>query len=102
MARAETESADGVRISVRVTDELDLATLPALREQLDRVLQARPRSIEVDLTACPFLGLDAVSALAGLSARARRQGTLLRVVGMRPAARRVVRMLGLEQDLLAD
>lgn len=99
MARAKA-AADGVRIGVRVTDDLDLATLPALRAELDRVLQAHPATIEVDLSSCGFVGVDGVTTLAGAAARARRQGTELLLVGLRPAARRVVRLLGFEQELL--
>ena len=88
----------GVR-TLRITDELDLATLPRLVRTVDRVLHEHPETLQLDLSTCPFAGVDAVDALASLTAHARQQGTELVLVGVRPIVTRVIDLLGLEQHL---
>lgn len=85
--------------SVRVTDELDLATTPQLRSRIEVALTARPQTLVVDLSACPFAGVDALEALVDLTAAARRQGTTLVLVGLRPILRQAIALLGLETRL---
>ena len=67
-------------LTVRICDELDLATVPQLR--------------------CPFAGVDAVQVLVLLTAQARRQGTTLVLLGLQPIVRRVIDLLGVESRLL--
>ena len=85
---------------VRVTEELDLVTVPGLRGRLDAALQRRPQTLALDLSACPFAGLDAIDLLVQETTAALRQGTTLVLVGLAPATRRAVRVLGLEGSLL--
>ena len=85
---------------LRVTDELDVATTPQLRREVESALLGRPQTLAVDLSACPFAGVDALEALAGLTAMARQQGTTLVLVGLRPIVRHAIALLGLEGALL--
>ena len=96
---------DGTAASVavshlHVTDELDLATGPQLRQDVQAALGARPQTLAVDLSDCPFAGVDALETLAELTADARRQGTTLVLLGLRPIVRQAIALLGLERDLL--
>lgn len=88
----------GVR-TVRVTDELDLATVPRLVTTVDSALHEHPHTLRLDLSSCTFAGVDALDALARLTAQAREQGTELVLVGARPIVTRVIDLLGLEQRL---
>lgn len=87
-------------LTLGVADELDLATTPALGTDVAEALASRPQTLVLDLAACPFVGVDAVHALVDLTAAARRQGTALLLVGLRPILRRVIALLGLEDALL--
>lgn len=84
---------------LHVTDELDMSTTPLLRRCVQAVLAARPQTLVLDLSECPFAGVDAVETLVALTADARRRGTTLVLVGMRPVVRRAVTVLGLEDRL---
>lgn len=88
----------GVR-TVRVTDELDLATMPRLVTAVDRALHEHPHTLRLDLSTCPFAGVDALGALASLTEQARDQGTALELVGLRPIVTRVIDLLGLAEHL---
>ena len=85
---------------LRVTDELDLATTPTLRREVESALLARPQTLAVDLSPCPFAGIDALEALAELTAMARQQGTTLVLIGLRPIVRQAIALVGLEGSLL--
>jgi anti-sigma B factor antagonist len=87
-------------LTLRVTDELDLATTPALRAAVSDALAERPQTLVLDLAACGFAGVDAVHALVDLTAAAREQGTTLLLVGMRPILRRAIAAVGLADALL--
>ena len=86
-------------LTVHVTDELDLATTPALRAEVADALTAHPQTLVLDLSDCPFAGVDAVHALVDLTAAAQRQGTDLRLVGPRPILRRAIDLVGLRDEL---
>ena len=86
-------------LTVRVTDELDLATTPALRAEVADALASHPQTLVLDLSDCAFAGVDAVHALADLTAVAQRQGTDLRLVGPRPILRRAIDLVGRRDEL---
>ena len=85
---------------VRVTCELDIATTPQLRAEVTAALEGRPQTLALDLSACPFAGVDALEELVLLTDRARDQGTSLVLVGLRPVLRMAIELLGLEPRLL--
>ena len=87
-------------VTVDVTDELDIATTPALQRAVEGALRGRPREVVVDLSRCAFVGVDALGVLVALSASARRQGTALTLVGLGDVTRQAIAMLSLE-DVLA-
>lgn len=97
MSRADEQLAV---LTLRVTDELDIATTPTLRARVTEALAGRPQTLIVDLSACPFAGVDALHALAELTRGARRQGTTLLLISLRPIVRRTIAVLGLEGALL--
>ena len=85
--------------TLQVTDELDLATMPRLVSTVDQALQAQPRTLRLDLSTCPFAGVDALDGLASLTTLARSQGTTLVLVGVRPIVSRAIDLLGLDDTL---
>ena len=100
MANARAATAAHSTVTVDVTDELDIATIPALRQTVEERLARRPQTVVVDLSRCGFVGVDALGTLTDLTAKARRQGTTLMLVGLRSTVREVIRVLGLQDRLL--
>ena len=96
MHRVEEQSSV---LTVHVTEELDLATTPALRAEVTDALAARPRTLALELSRCAFAGVDAVHALVELTAAAKRQGTELLLVAPRPILRRVIDLVGRAGEL---
>ena len=97
-AAARADAGRGT-VTVDVTDELDIATTPALRRDVEQVLAGRPQTLVVDLSACSFVGVDALGVLVDLTADARRQGTTLALVGLNPVARQAIALLDLDDAL---
>ncbi|GAB3198296.1 STAS domain-containing protein [Geodermatophilus arenarius] len=83
----ETVSLDG-DTRLLCAGEVDCASAPLLRRELDGALAADPRVVTVDLEAVTFLDSAGLSALAVAHRTAEAQGTRLRVlVGTRAVAR---------------
>jgi anti-anti-sigma factor len=84
-----------------VRDELDLATTPELRRDIEKALARRPATLTIDLSGCAFVGVDAVSLLACVTEAGRRHGTSVVLVGLRPATRKVISLLNLDDTVVA-
>ncbi len=65
----DTEPMGGAGAIVAVTGELDMLTVPALREELTSVIDGGARRIVLDLSAVSFI--DSVSLAAIVTARRR-------------------------------
>ena len=100
MADGRTSTPKAATVTVDVREDLDLATVPALRRSVQELLTARPQTLVVDLSRCGFVGVDALGVLADLTTAARRQGTTLALVGVRSTLREVIALLGLGDRLL--
>ena len=87
-------------LTLDVTQELDLATTPALRDKVAEALASRPHTLILDLAHCAFAAVGTVYALVDLTASARRQGTTLLLLGLRPTVRRAISLVGLDDALL--
>ena len=96
---SETTQAAAAVSMLHVVGELDLATVPELRRDIEHALASRPQTLALDLSACGFVSVDAVEMLVVLTRQARRQGTTLVLVGLRPIVTRAISLLGLEQRL---
>jgi anti-anti-sigma factor len=81
---------------VAVTGEVDLATSPALRDMLLRVLQEQARGfLDVDLAGVSFLDCAGVSALVAARNAAVHAGRQIRVSNPQPIVVRVLDLTGL-------
>ncbi|KDN22590.1 STAS domain-containing protein [Amycolatopsis rifamycinica] len=90
--------ADPGVVTVVVSGELDLATVPLLKTTVREVLAARPWRLTIDLTAVTFCGSTGLRALVVLDAAAGEAGTR---VAIRPTAaiRRLLRITRLDGAL---
>ena len=85
------------QVVVEVVGELDLATVPRVREQLHAALAARPARLVVDLTGCRFVDASALSMLLDVHRRAWRAGGVLTLRGCSPRVLRLLSLTGLRR-----
>lgn len=83
-------------VLVTVTGELDIATVPRLREQLF-ALAARGGPLIADLDRVSFIDATGLGALASAAGRAAAHGGSLYVVCARDLTRRLFRLTGLDR-----
>ncbi len=91
---APTAATTGVRV-LQVTHELDIATLPQLRQQLEDALAERPSQLVLDLSECRFLDAQAMTVLLDVHRQAWRQGGLLTLRGCSTQCQRLLALAGL-------
>ncbi len=84
---------------VTVAGELDVATAPALRDQLDRVLTEGGTDTVVDLLAVSFIDSVALGILVDASKRTKARGGTLRLVSDDRQIARIMEITGLDRVL---
>jgi anti-sigma B factor antagonist len=84
-----------------VTDDLDLALAPALREEIVRRTEAGATDVVVDLSRCGFLDSTGLSLLLTTHLRLSAAGGGLRIVGATAQVAGILEMSGV-RDLLVD
>jgi anti-anti-sigma factor len=89
-----------VRAVAEVSGDIDIATAPWLRETLLLAIQRYGAAIDVDLHGVTFLDCAGVNALLATARRARLEGGQVRVTRLSAPARRVISLLGLQNQLL--
>lgn len=87
---------DGV-VVLSVHDVVDAATAPELGAAIDKVLDAGPAALVLDLTAVSFLASAGMTTLMKAKERAGDLG--FAVVADGPATSRPLRLLGLDTEL---
>ena len=93
--RPTTSATPSADVVVRVDTELDIATLPQLRERLELALSTSPARLVVDLTDCAFLDAQAMNVLLDVHREAWRQGSRLTLRGCSPQCLRLLALAGL-------
>jgi len=84
---------------VELAGELDLASAPALREQLLGLLRQGSSRLVLDLSRVSFCDASGLAVLVGTSHRARRLGGFLRLAAVPRQAVRVLDLTGLDRHL---
>jgi len=80
---------------VSVSGEIDVATAPGLREQLQGLVAAGHATVVVDLLGVTFLDSTALGVLVGALKRCREAGGDLRLVIAEPRILKVFEITGL-------
>jgi anti-sigma B factor antagonist len=88
-----------VRAVAEVSGDIDIATAPWLRETLLLAIQRYGPAIDVDLHGVTFLDCAGVNAFLATARRARLEGGQVRVTRLSAPARRVISLLGLQNQL---
>jgi anti-sigma B factor antagonist len=89
-------------VRVRAAGEIDSSSAPALRNELDTVLDDAPSEIVLDLCGVTFLDSAGLSVLAAAHRRATTDGVRLRVLVTGRAVVRPLQITGLWQLLQAE
>lgn len=88
-------SDDGDTTVVAVAGELDVATAPALREELYRVIDRGVATIVVDLADMDFIDSTGLGVLVGALKRVKERDGALELRSLPSAAQRVFEITGL-------
>jgi anti-sigma B factor antagonist len=89
-------SAEVVPGTVRVSGEVDLATAPALRAAIGRLLDTGTRSASIDLAGVTFLDSSGLHALVDGERACRAAGVPMVLSGTPTAVLRVLELAGLD------
>ncbi len=100
-------SLQGLTLSVRsqngytiaaISGDLDIASVPALREQLLGLLRPDASRIVADLSGVTFCDASGLAVLIGVGRRARLLGGVLRLAAPSPPVVTVLRLTGLDRQ----
>lgn len=81
-------------LQIRLDGDLDIATLPALRERLEEALELAPRRLVLDFSACGYLDAQTINVLLDAhKALWRNEGRLV-LHGCNPATLRLLALAG--------
>jgi anti-sigma B factor antagonist len=86
-----------------VRGEIDVATSPQLRNELNGLLTRGARHITIEFGDVSFVDSSGLGVLVGTYKRLREDGSgTIRIVGAQPSVRKVFEITGLESALLDD
>jgi anti-sigma B factor antagonist len=85
---------DGYTI-VTISGDIDIASVPALREQLLGLLRPGASRLVIDLSGVTFCDASGLAVLVGVARRADLLGGVLRLVAPAPLMAKVLRLTGL-------
>jgi anti-anti-sigma factor len=92
------QTAGGITIA-ELTGELDIASAPALREQLLSLLRPSSNQLVIDLSKVSFCDASGLAVLISTGRRARLLGGFLRLAAVSPPVGRVLDITGLHRNL---
>lgn len=84
---------------VGVVGEVDVSNASELREALDAVLAEAPAAVTVDLAEVAYIDSTGIGVLVGAATRAAEDGVSFSVANPQANVRRVLGLLGVEQQL---
>jgi anti-sigma B factor antagonist len=93
-----TRTVGGMTIA-ELAGELDIASAPALREQLLSLLRPGSSPLVIDLSKVSLCDASGLAVLVGIGRRARLLGGSLRLAAVSPQADRVLHITGLQRHL---
>ena len=96
--RVEVRNADATTV-ISVSGELDLASSPALEEELERVAQSDAQLVVVDLRSLEFMDSTGLSVLVRAHQRAEENGRRLGLVNGSQQVQRLLTLTGVADRL---
>lgn len=89
---------DDVRV-VAIEGEIDLFSVPPLKEEIGRALEGDVRGLVIDLTGTTFIDSTGLGLLLGTLRRVRERQGEMAVVNVSPVVGMTMGMTGLDQVL---
>ena len=96
--RVEVRNADATTV-ISVSGELDLASSPALEEELERVARSDAQLVVVDLRSLEFMDSTGLSVLVRAHQRAEENGRRLGLVNGSQQVQRLLTLTGVADRL---
>lgn len=96
--RVEVRHADATTV-ISVSGELDLASSPALEEELERVAQSDAQLVVVDLRGLEFMDSTGLSVLVRAHQRAEENGRRLGLINGSQQVQRLLTLTGVADRL---
>ena len=96
--RVEVRNADATTV-ISVSGELDLASSPALEDELERVAQSDAQLVVVDLRGLEFMDSTGLSVLVRAHQRAEENGRRLGLVNGSQQVQRLLTLTGVADRL---
>jgi anti-anti-sigma factor len=85
---------------VTISGEIDILTVPQLRERLLHVIRRHGPQLALDLSGVTFIDCTGINALLSVRRRAGLEGGSLRVLRASPCVRRVIELTHLAPVLM--
>jgi len=89
------KSHDATRLIVR--GSLDINTAPALAEEIDRIIEAKPGKVDVDLSPLDLIDSSGVAALVKLYKGIRSSGGNIAIKGARDQPLAIFKLLRMDK-----
>jgi len=96
--RVEVRNADATTV-ISVSGELDLASSPALEEELERVARSDAQLVVVDLRSLEFMDSTGLSVLVRAHQRAEENGRRLGLINGSQQVQRLLTLTGVADRL---
>jgi anti-sigma B factor antagonist len=93
---------DDDSVTVTVEGEVDVATAPAVRDELYRLIESGSKRIVVDLGGMEFIDSTGLGVFVGALKRSREGGGELQLRSLRPAAHKIFDITGLSTAFSID
>jgi anti-sigma B factor antagonist len=94
------ERSDGEVLTVWISGELDLASVPVLQERLDGLTAQPPAALRLDLSELSFMDSSGLRLLIALDQRAARERwDLMLIVPRHESTRAVLQLTGADRAL---
>ncbi len=90
-------TSDGDRAQLTVEGEIDIATAPILRAELQSVIDSGARVVAIDTVGVPFIDSAGLGVLIGSVRRLRERGGRLELQHVQPAPRKVIEITRLDE-----
>lgn len=94
-----TTETEGTTVRLALTGELDIAGVARVEQELERIEQAPPATIVLDLRALAFMDSTGLRVIIAADGRAREQARRLVIVRGSDTVQRIIEMTRLDERL---
>jgi anti-sigma B factor antagonist len=85
---------------IAIEGQLDAVSVSDLRAELDKLVETRPKSVEVDLSQLRLIDSSGIGALVSLYKRVRQKGGNVVITGVRDQPLAIFQLLQLDRFML--